>query len=265
MSSLHEIQRAFRVALLGGSDGAAVDGIVADGLAPAARLAIYRHHVSVTLTEVLQAAYPVVCRLVDERFFGYAADRFIATHPPTSPCLSEYGEAFATFLDAFEPCRDLVYLPDVARLEWAMHRALHADDATALDPRAPVELTSAELNGMRLRFHPSLTLLDSPWPIDRMWRANQPDSDPEAVVDLCAGGARLEVRRHEDAVVFRALEAGPYTLRRALHAGRTLGAAVAAALSDDPDLALATTLRDLFGDDGLVAFTLTTPSEEERS
>jgi len=44
-----------------------------------------------------EATFPVVCRLVDRRFFGFAADRYIHDHLPAGPCLFEYG---GTFIDA---------------------------------------------------------------------------------------------------------------------------------------------------------------------
>ena len=265
MSSLREVQRAFGVALLGGEATGALDGIAADGLSRAARLAIYRHHVSATLTDALKAAYPVVCRLVDERFFAYAADRFVTAHPPSSPCLSEYGGALAGFLATFEPCRHLAYLPDVARLEWALVRALNADDAPVLDRRALLELAAADVPSLRPRFHPSLTLVGSRWPIDQIWRANQPDADPSAIVDLAAGAARLAVRRHGDDVVFATLDTGAYTLRCLLHAGHTLGEASAAVLVEDPSLDLTAMLYDLFADESLVDFTLIPTTEEDAS
>src|SRR5437868_1266472 len=112
MSALRETQAAFRAALLGNDPSAATVDIRGDGLAPEARLAIYRHHVVETLTDLLKDVYAVVCRLVDARFFAYVADRFIVAHPPTSPCLFEYGDAFAGFLERFAPCRHLPYLPD---------------------------------------------------------------------------------------------------------------------------------------------------------
>lgn len=255
MSPLRETQHAFGAALLGGvsTDGLRVAG---DGLAPRARVAIYGHHVTASLTDVLKAAYPVVCRLVDERFFDYAADRFIAAHPPVTPCLWEYGDTFAAFLATFEPCRALAYLPDVARLEWAMSCALSADDAPALDGDRLRRCAPAAIAGARLRFHPSLALIDSPWPIDRMWRANQHDTDPRVLVDLGAGPSRLTVWRIQDDVVLRVFDAGAYALRRVLHAGRPLGEAAAAALAEDPAADLATLLRDLFTDNTLVDFTL---------
>jgi hypothetical protein len=73
---------------------------------------------------------------------------------------------------------------------------------------------------------------------------------------------QLEVRRAADDVVFRALEAGVYTLRRELQAGRTLGAAAAAAWSRQCDLDLAGAVTQLFHDDTLTAFTLTTLTED---
>jgi hypothetical protein len=128
MPSLRELQAGFRAALLEDTPASLTELIAGDGLAPEARLAIYRHHVLTTLTDVLVGVYPVIRRLVDTRFFAYAADTFIRACPPASPVLSEYGEAFAGFLAGFPPCRALAYLPDVARLEWALHAAGHAEE-----------------------------------------------------------------------------------------------------------------------------------------
>ena len=278
MPSLRDVQAAFGRALLSDAFGAVADGhpgatpggepdgllaaIAGDGLAPAARLAIYRHHVAATLSDALKGAFPVVCCLVDERFFGYAADRFIAEHPPSSPCLHEFGARFPDFLATFEPCRHLAYLPDVARLEWAMARALQADDAAPLDPRVLGALAPEEIAGLVVRLDPSVTLLRSPWPIDRLWRANQPGADETAVLDLGKDGVCLEVRRAGDDVVSRACAPAAYALRRALHDGLTLGDAADAALEIDPAFDLAAAIRELVHDDVLVAFTLKIPRED---
>ncbi len=244
-----------RAALLGGPDGPAAAAVLADGLVAESRLAIYRHHVLATLTDVLKATYPVVCRLVDERFFGFAADQYIRLHPPAGPCLFEYGGTFAEFLGTFPPCRHLAYLPDVGRLEWAMNVAAHADDVVPLDPRALQSLEPDDTPQVRFAFDPSLTLLASPWPIDHIWRANQPEA-ADATVDLAAGGTRLEVRRCGDEVVFRSLQAAPWAFRSTLAAGRTLEAAAAVALALDPGFNLAGAFRALLADGVLTAFVL---------
>ena len=248
MPSLRELESSFGRALLGDADDALLDLIEGDGLAPAARLRIYRNHVLVTLTDALEATYPVVCRLVDARFFRYAADRYIPAHPPAVPCLFEYGESFAGFLAAFGPCQHLEYLPDVARLEWAINRALHADDAAALDAARLGEVPADRIGDVTLALHPSVSFLSSPWPVDRIWRANQPDADPDATVSLDAGGARLEVRRLGEDVVLRSLDAASYALRTALARGDCLEHATEAARRADPDVDFALTLRQLLAD-----------------
>jgi hypothetical protein len=254
MSALRDVQTAFRAAMLEGEHARdhAVPGVLDDGLTAAARLRIYRHHVFTSLTAALAATFPVVQRLVGEGFFAYAADAYIRRHPPAGPCLSEYGASFADFLAVFPPCRGHAYLPDVARLEWALNEAFHADDAPPLGPAELAAIPADALAGTRLRLHPSVHLLESAWPVDGIWKANQADADPDATVDLDAGGVRLAIRRLEDDAVFHPLDAGRFALWQALAAGRTLGEAAEAGMAADPGLDLSTALHDLLAG-GLVA------------
>jgi hypothetical protein len=263
MTSLRELQRDVRAAVLGQGDPAAAALVTADGLAPEARLQIYRHHVFTTLTAVLQAVFPVVCRLVDERFFAYAADRYIRVEPPSGPCLFEYGATFPEFLGAFPPCRELPYLRDVARLEWAMHRALHAPDATPLGREAPRSVPPEAAGDLVFTLDASLSLLASRWPIDAIWRANQPGAaDEGATVDLRAGGVALEVRRHGDDVAFRVIEPAAHAFRRALADGGSLAAATEHALAADPAFDLSAALGALFHEGLPIGFTCS-PSTRE--
>ena len=255
MLTLRELQWEFRSALLAGRDGEPAGAIgaeiVPDGLSPESRLAIYRHHVLTTLTSILKETYPVVVRLVADGFFAYAADTFVRRHPPAAPCLFEYGAGFADFLAAFPPCRDLVYLPDVARLEWAMHAAWHAEDVCVADREALRHVAPGALGGVTLRLDPSLTLLSSPWPVDGIWRANQPGADASATLDLAAGGVCLEIRRLGDDVVWRTLPAPVHAFRAALASGVALGESADAALAAGADFDLARALATLI-DEGLV-------------
>ena len=249
MPSLRELQRDVRAALLDGNEVAAVREIAGDGLAPAARLAVYRHHVLTSLTAALEATFPVVVRLVDERFFHFAGDRYVRTEPPAGPCLFEYGATFPDFLATFEPCRHLAWLPDVARLEWAMNAALHAPDAIALTAAMLRARPAGALETAVLALHPSVTLLESPWPVDAVWRANQAGGD--GVVDLDAGGVRLCVWRSGDEVVFRALTPAAFAFRRALAARGPLSAAIGAALEVDAGADLAALVREAL-DEGVL-------------
>src|SRR2546429_2079444 len=97
MPSLREVQASFIDALLGSDTAPAAALVDGDGLPPRARLEIYRHHPIDSLTAALQAAYPVVARLVRDGFFRYPAHQVLPPEPPARPCLFEYGGAVPGF------------------------------------------------------------------------------------------------------------------------------------------------------------------------
>src|SRR5713101_6516826 len=261
MPTLRELQAMFRHAMFGAEVPPLVEAIAADGLAPVARLQIYRHHVLTSLTEALQATFPVVCRLADARFFGYAADTYIRQHPPEAPCLFEYGAHFPAFLATFPPCRDLVYLADVARLAWALHAARHAQVCAPLDPAELWRLVAHEVAQLTFQFDLSVTLLRSPWPIDQIWRMNQA-KEVEATVDLSEEDVCLEIRRWDDDVGFRRLAPPIATFRTALAAGQPLAVAADAALAADAAFDCVTALHELFTDGVVIGFTLASATME---
>src|SRR6201997_2862916 len=166
MSMLLELQMRLRRAVLGGDTAGIVAAIHGDGLDPAARVGIYRNHAFATLGAALQGNFPVVCRLVDERFFAYAAHEYLREHPPHSRCLVEYGADFADFLAAFAPCKALPYLADVARFEWAPILAGTVREAAPLPPQALAAVPADKAAYVALRLQPSVRYLGSPWPID---------------------------------------------------------------------------------------------------
>ena len=252
MTALRELQRAMGRAVLGLDEAPSIEAIHGDGLDPAARLGIYRNHYLSSLTEALKAIYPVVCRLVDERFFAYAAHGFIAKTPPREPCLFEYGAAFPDYLAVLPAATSLVYLSDVARLEWAINAALHAPAEAPITPAGFAQVSMADYPKLVFRLQPSLRLLASDWPVDRIWQANQPEHESVGRVDLDEGGCHLEIRQQDDAVVFRRLDAGEFSFRKALGEGRSLEAAAATVVASEPSFDLAAALSRLMGE-GLIA------------
>jgi hypothetical protein len=149
------------------------------------------------------------------------------------------------FLARFEASRHLAYLPDVARLEWAMNTALHAAEVPAL----PAE---ALRDAPPLALHPSVTLLDSPWPVDLIWRSNQEGAGGEPV-DLDVGAVSLQVWRAGDDVVFRRLDPASRAFRHGLAETASLQAAAEAALAIDPETDLPSLIRALIDDAVLIA------------
>jgi hypothetical protein len=257
MLALRELQLAMGRSVLGHDAASLADAIVGDGIAPVSRLQIYRHHYEISLTEALKAIYPAICRLVDERFFAYAAHEYIKAHPPRRPCLHEYGESFADFLASFPPCRALAYLADVARLEWRINASLHAPSEPPLATNAFRHVSIGDYPHLVFRLLPSLGYLESPWPIDRIW------SGREEAVHL-GSGCRLEIRQRGEEVVFARLDEPEFVMRRALLAGERLERALAAALAADPLFDLAMALRRLLGEELVTGFSLA-PDDSQTS
>src|SRR5207244_6191634 len=119
--------------------------------------------------------------------------------------LARYGAHFPNFLAAFPACRELVYLPDVARLEWAVNAALHADAAFSLDRSALRSVSPAQAPNLVLALHPSWQLLESRWPIDRIWRANQPDEETDRTIDRPRSEEHTSELQSPDKLVCRSL------------------------------------------------------------
>lgn len=184
--ALRELQQAFARAVF--EDDPALTPHLVDGAFGAERnLRVYRHNTGANLTDALAAVYPVVKRLVGDGFFDYAADRYWRAHPPAGGNIHDFGDSFPDFLSGFEPARSLVYLADVARLEWAWHRAFHAPDPAPFDRRQLADLDPADYGALRFRLHPSARLIKSSWPVLRIWEAHQQPGDPDPI-DLDLGG-----------------------------------------------------------------------------
>jgi hypothetical protein len=250
MLTLHDLQSSFRRYLAGEPPDGLLQTVDGVGFAPEARMAIYRNNTLSTLSAALKATFPVVCRLVDDRFFDYAASTFIRENLPTSPCLTEYGGDFPGFLASFAPAANLDYLPDVARLEWAINRVLHAPSCDAALPIAALTSVEGDPAHIRLSLDPASKYVVSRYPVDHIWRSNLPGNEPAELV-LEGRGVHLEIRRMEGIQIV-GLTPAVFAFRSQIAEGSTLATAASKALAVDADFDLALALTELFGT-GLVA------------
>lgn len=159
------------------------------------QFAVYQGSIFGGLTKSLAATYPVCHRLVGETFFDALAYRYIARFPSISPDLNDYGEQLADFIDNSPAAEALPYLADVARLEWAWHRAFNAADPRDSNLHLLNQIPRDQYPAMRFMLTPDSSLLVSPYPIQQIWAVNQTDSQDDEYIDLASGGCRLYVWR----------------------------------------------------------------------
>src|SRR5574338_18114 len=232
MPSLSELQADFAAALFGGPQDALLSGLVDHRVAPAERFAVYRGSVLGNYRKALGAVYPVVEKLVGERFFDHAAEAYARREPSLHGDLNRYGANFADFLAGFPGAAELAYLPDTARLEWAMEEVFHAADSPS---QSFARLAGADWTELRFTLAPACRLLASPWPVHRLWELNQPGVAWDEAFDIESGGVRLLVRRSDFVVEVEPLEEGAFVLLDSLAGGAALGEACERALDSRPD------------------------------
>jgi len=256
MPSLLELQTEFARALVARDERSLMtEWIVAGrGLAPDERIGVYRNNVFSNYRAVLREVYPVVLALVDEPFFKGAADAYVSTYPSRSGNLNDFGGELGDFLAGWPPARQLPYLPDVARLEWAVEHAFHAAEAPLLDLTTLAAVAQEVLPGLHFALHPASRIVRSPYPILRIWQVNQPDFNGDRSANLDAGGDTVLVIRRGATVELERLSPGELELLQALAADLTLAQAHARALEADPALDLTELLRHHVLDGTLVAF-----------
>ena len=154
------------------------------------RLSIYRRNISGALLAALESVYPVCRQVLGEGNFAALAREFAWRHPSRGPDLNCYGEALPEFLGMSLHSRpalaELVYLPDLARLEWLWHRVhFSADDAT-FDFAGFAAASGHHPERIRFRLSHSLGLLSSPYPVLEIWRRHRGGSDTRSVAALSA-------------------------------------------------------------------------------
>jgi len=223
------LQRALRASLLGTPDPQLLACIAADAISAAECLSIYRHTIAGTLAKALRLNFPAVEKLVGADFFAQCAAAFVQLEPPRSAYLNDFGAGFAAWLAADAHAATLPYLADVARLEWAVSRALVAETPPAPDLAALAAVEAAQQSQLRFIAHPSVTLLAVETPADAIWQAVL-GPDEAALAALRPSNARvyLLIERLGSDLTVRRLAAAEWAFAQALCAGTPLGAVLAA-------------------------------------
>lgn len=257
MNNLNTLQTDFVASIFDVCQKSVVPIITETKLSAAERLAIYRNNTFSNLRGALQAIYPVIHKLVGDDFFHHTANEFIRAAPSVSGDLHDYGEPFADFLRDFEPAKNLAYLPDVAKLEWACQRVFHAADHAGLDVQKLDAIAPEQYGELRFDLHPATVLLTSPYPTLKIWQVNQDDYVGDQTVNLNQGGNHLLVSRETNfATLVEALSAANFTFLLALHEKNNLNSAAEKALTADEGFDLGASLRRFVAQKILVDFNL---------
>jgi len=192
-------------------------------------LQAYQAHAGAQAERALAAAYPTVQLVVGGETLAALARRYGRHAPAARGDLAEWGATLPSFLRADAALADEPYLPDLARVDWAVHRAQTAVDA-APDPASLRRLAEEDAAGLTLKPAPGAALVDSRHPVATIWRAHR-----SAAADRFAPArAALAAAQAEAALVWRrgwrvavaAVAPADTAFVQAWLAGEALGAAL---------------------------------------
>jgi hypothetical protein len=197
-------------------------------------LGAYRANAHAHAERALLDAYPVVAALVGTEAFEALARALWHHHPPTRGDLAEWGEALPDFIEAQPDLSGLPYLRDLAHLEWALHQATRASDAT-MDAASFARLETEAPERLRLRLAPGTAVIVSRWPVLSLLDAHlHGEPDFATVAQRLAAGVAENVRvwRQGGAVRLTPLNGLVARFEAALLDGQSLGQALDAAPVD---------------------------------
>lgn len=200
-------------------------------LAAAERLEIYADMYRARLVDVLREDFPRVLAILGDDVFAAVACRYLARCPSTHPSVRHVGRGFPDFL-ATDPSAP-PFLADLGRLEWARVEVFDASDTEPLRLADLQSVPPAAWPSLRLRRVPASLVVESDWPVHRVWAMAETLGDarlatPEAETTI------VRVWREQWSVSHAAMGAAERRAFLALERGESF-AGLCAAVEDGGD------------------------------
>jgi len=218
-----EIQLALARRILGG-DAPELDAWIAlpRGVAAAERLSAHTNGYPARIQESLRETYPALAHILGETAFAKLAERYLPHVPAGESNLNFIGSALPGFVARDPLARDLPFLPDLVRLEWAVSDCFHARLSGPFDAAACTAWTPADWSRACIDFQPGVALVRSRWPL-RALRDCRNTAREEVDVDLVDRPENLLIHRADLEVVTRAVDDAEAAALALLLAGEPLG------------------------------------------
>lgn len=170
------------------------------------RFSCYRNNFLYGNIKALRHTFSVCNLLVGEKFFDKMAGDYVLTRIPTSYSFNDSGADFHLFIAQYPWASHLIYLSDVARLEWVIHQLLIAKDDydypfnTFRDFSLLQQIPENQYADIRFQLNSVYDLFSSAFPVDKIWAHNQGAnkiqySNSEKIINLDEGGCHLFIYR----------------------------------------------------------------------
>ena len=191
------------------------------------RLSVYAGGYLARVQDALAEGYAAVHHVLGASAFAALAGRYAVRQPSHDYNLSLLGRHLSAFLADDPLTTSLPFLPDLARLEWAVCEAFHAVERPPLDASRLTAWTPEAWERARVVFQPSVHLVSSAWPILDLWQARAQPRE-RIIVDLINRPQQVLIRRRALTVLCERLTPDAARLLERLLDGGPLGSVCAA-------------------------------------
>jgi Putative DNA-binding domain len=231
MPSLADLQAGVCRAMTSG-DPAGLGSVLIGGRHAQKRLRIHQRHYEASLVAALFEKFPATTWLVGSDFMRQVSSAFVRAHPPSRPCIAEYGADLPTFLATHGCGATLPYLGQFAELEWHVGQVSIAVSEPAVAWSEVVGVGAESLLDVKLRLQSGLRYVQGTWAVDDLMAVYMSGSAPD-LFTLAEGDTRIEIKGAHGEVRFARLDAATFIFRTALVDGLSLGDAAERALEQD--------------------------------
>jgi putative DNA-binding protein len=221
---------------------------IVGGADPMRRFAIHSRHYAASVARVIVERFAATVWLVGSAAIVRAAANFIREHPPTGPCMAEYGEAFPAFLEAHGDGALPPYVKQFATMDWHLGRVAIGCDRPALTDLSRCD--PAQIADAIVMLQDPLVYLHIDWSLDELMSFYLSGDAPDSYA-LRQESVGVEVRGSRGGLSMQRLAWGEFLFRSALSHGATLADAATAAADADATFSPTEAVPRLLGE-GLV-------------
>ena len=127
------------------------------------------------MEEALEEVYETTYKTIDHDSLHGMIHDYARAHPPKGFSLADAGEHLSAFLSKHSISKTYPFLSDLAKFEWHLHVAFHAQQFTPASPTQLNSIPAEKWPELTLEWQPAVGVIRSEWGIYELWKNRKKD------------------------------------------------------------------------------------------
>lgn len=163
--TLNQVQQRIKQRITSPGDVSTLPFIANGRMSAKERIGIYSDAYFTRLFDALKIDFETTCKVVGEEVFYNLIQAYLKEFPSTSTSIDEVGTNLPWFIGKFHTSTDVLYLEELATLEWNLVESFYADDLPPFDQSSLTSLSPSDWGEVKLGLDRSIRLLKTNWPV----------------------------------------------------------------------------------------------------